>query len=201
MDVSGELKSAPIATPSARLLAAFSDLDNVSKLALVCLVIAWFFVDTLVVRLGSLKHGVRFFDVSALIADPTRMFLGIDVTLQTLLFGLLCAVCLLVPLLPHLKAVRLAWLTYFAPLILLACCAFLLYSRTSAEFFNTPADPVTVSGKVIRFANSLVHRGGDLVARHVAIGFGGYLAALSSAVLAMQGMRRFHSHHRRVRNA
>jgi hypothetical protein len=46
-----------------------------------------------------------------------------------------------------------------------------------------------------------VHRGGDLVARHVAVGFGGYLAALSSVALAIQGMRRFHSHHRRPPNA
>jgi hypothetical protein len=35
-----------------------------------------------------------------------------------------------------------------------------------------------------------VHRGGDLVSRHVSIGIGGYLALAASMVLTLQGVRR-----------
>jgi hypothetical protein len=71
----------------------------------------------------------------------------------------------------------------------------LLYSRASSEFFTSPALPDGLGSKVVRFANSLVQQGGGLVARHVAVGLGGYLGVLCGLVLAIQGFRRFHSHH------
>ena len=184
----------PLSTAQ-RLSAALSDLDTLSKIALVCLIIAWFFADTLVVALGTLKSGVRFYDLSAVIGDPSRLFFSIDNTFSVVAFGALCMACILVPLVPHFYRGRFAWFTYCAPLVLIVTCALLLYSRASSEFFTAPTLANGLGGKVVRFANSLVHQGGGLVARHVAVGLGGYLGALGAAVLAIQGFRRFHTHH------
>jgi hypothetical protein len=178
-----------------RLGAAMADLDTLSKIALVCLIIAWFFADTLVVALGSLKTGVRFYDLSAVIGDPSRLFFSIDTTFSVVAFGGLCIACVLVPLTPHFYRGRFAWFAYCAPLALIVVCALLLYSRASSEFFTAPALANGLGSKVVRFANSLVHQGGGLVARHVAVGMGAYLGALCGVVLAIQGFRRFHTHH------
>jgi hypothetical protein len=194
MDVPQDIEIPPLSLAQ-RMTAAVSDLDALSQFALVCLIIAWFFADTLVVALGSLKSGVRFYDLSAVIGDPSRLFFSIDTTFSVVAFGALCLACVLVPLVPHFFRGRLAWFAYCAPLALIVTCAVLLYSRASSEFFTAPALANSLGGKVVRFANSLVHQGGGLVSRHVAVGFGGYLGALCAVVLAIQGFRRFHTHH------
>jgi hypothetical protein len=193
MDAPGNLQTATPPTVVGRLLKAASQIEMASKVAIVCVFFGWFLVDTLVVTLGSLQHGVRFYDMSAVIADPSRMFFGLQGSLHRTLFIPLCMVCLLAPLLPHLRSVRVLWLSYIAPLVLMLICAVLLYSRTSGEFIATPSSAGRVGGNLIQFANNLVHHGGDLVARHVSIGVGGYLALVAGVVLALRGVRRFRS--------
>jgi len=173
---------------------AISELEASSKLALVCVAIGWFFMNTLVASLGSLQHGVRFFDMSAIIADPTRLFFGVNAPFHRILFGLICLACLLAPLAPHLELApylrqkKSLWLCYAVPLALMVVCGVLLYVRTSGDFF---ADPNSMTGSLMHFANDLVRRGSDMVSRHIAVGSGAYLAFLGSAVLATQGVRRF----------
>jgi hypothetical protein len=191
MDAPGNLQTATPPTVVAKLLQAAGQIEAASKVAIVCIFFAWFLLDTLVVTLGSLQHGVRFYDMSAVIADPSRMFFGLRGSLHRVFFIPLCLVCILAPLLPHLRSVRVLWLGYVAPLALMATCAVMLYSRTSGEFIATPSSAGRVGGNLIQFANDLVHHGGDLVARHVSIGAGGYLALVASIVLAMRGVRRF----------
>jgi hypothetical protein len=174
-----------------RLVRAARQLETSTKLAIVCVLFGWFFMNTLVVSLGSLQHGVRFFDVSGVIADPTRLFFGVDNSFGRLWFGLICLVCLSAPLAPHLAPRRSTWLAYLSPLVLMVVCAVVLNSRTSGEFFAMAADPKAVNGGFIRFANDLVRQGSGLVSRHVTIGAGGYLALIGSAVLAAQGIRHF----------
>jgi hypothetical protein len=146
-------------------------------LAIGGILIGWFFIDYLVVSLGSLHHGVKFFDMSAMIADPARLFLGVDSSMQRLLFSIICLACLGAPLVaPQLLRDRVAWLAYLAPLALIALCAALLYSQTSAEVF----------------AGDIVQHGGGLAAKHISLGAGGYLALLGSLILGIQGVRRFH---------
>jgi hypothetical protein len=171
---------------------ALTALNVPSGLAITGILIGWFFIDTLIVSLGSLQHGVRFFDMSAVIADPARLFLGVDSSLQRWLFGVICLGCLAAPVASHLVKDRLASLAYLAPLALVALSGTLLYSRTSAEFFATPASANNASGGFIRFADDFVRHGGGLVARHISIGAGGYLALSGSVVLAVLGIRRFY---------
>jgi hypothetical protein len=190
MDAPGNLQTAAPPSVAARLLQAAGQMDLSSKIAIAGVFFGWFLVDTLVVTLGSLQHGVRFFDMSAVIADPSRMFFGSQGSLHRMFFIPLCVICLFAPLLPHVRRIRLLWLSYAAPLALMVTCGALLFSRTSGEFIAAPSNAGRVGANLIQFANDLVHRGGDLVARHVSIGVGGYLALAASIVLAVQGVHR-----------
>ena len=187
-----------------RAIRAFAEVDGTSKLAMVCLIFAWFFMNTLVVSLGSLQHGVRFFDMSAVIADPTRLFFGVDAWFHEAFFGLLCLACVVAPLAPHiLRPVgeergavfgKPVWPFYLAPLALMVICGSLLYTRSSGEFFAPPPDPKSFTGSIVHFANDLARRGGDLVSQHISVGAGAYLGLIGCVVLAVQGLRR----HRRA---
>jgi hypothetical protein len=165
-------------------------MDLASKGALAAVFVGWFFMNTFVVSLGALEHGVRFFDMSAMIADPTRLFFGGDTPFHRFFFGLACLSCLAAPLAVEGIHPRFAVCGYAAPLLLIVVCGSLLYWRTSGELFSPPSDAKSLTGGIVHFANDLVHRGSDLVARHLALGAGSYLASVGSAVLAWRGLRR-----------
>jgi hypothetical protein len=172
----------------ARMLRAAGQLDTASKCAIACILVGWFFTDTLVTSLASLHHGIRFFYLPAVIGDPTRMFFGVEYSMQSALFSLVCVACALAPVAAQLSTHRLARLAYLAPLALIGFCGILLYSKTSGDFFSVPTDN-SIASNVVRFANRVAHQGGDLAARHVSIGPGGYLPLIASVVLAVQGVR------------
>jgi hypothetical protein len=176
-----------------RFLRSFTRLDLSTDLAMVCVLFGWFFMNTLVVSLGSIEHGLRFFDMSAAIGDPTRLFFGVDWSFQRVLFAFICVLCILAPLAPQFAKNRLAWLAWLAPLVLILLCGLLLYSRTSGEFVTAPGDANALSGHLIQFANDMARRGSTLASRHVSVGAGGYLALIGAVVLAVQGVRRFHA--------
>jgi hypothetical protein len=194
MDTPRTLDVAREPTRFGKLLRAAGQIERSSLLAMLAILLGWFFFDTLVVSLGSLQHGVRFFDLSAAIADPTRIFFGVDSSFQRIFFCLICIACLLAPLIPHWRGDRLAWLAYLAPLALMVLCGTLLYSKTSGDFFSAPGDASSWSGSVLRFANNLARQGSGLVSKHISIGAGGYLAFAGTLVLAVRGIRQFRRH-------
>jgi hypothetical protein len=191
MDSPTTLQAAARRTLFSRLIQATGQLETAGKFAILVIFIGWFMTDTLVVTLGSLQHGVRFFDMSAVIADPTRLFFGTQGGFQRFVFGLVCILCLAAPVLPFLRRERAAWLGFLAPLILMLICAVILYSRTSSEFFGTPSDASAAGNDLIRFANKFARQDTGLVTRHISIGAGGYLAFVASLVLALRGMRHY----------
>jgi hypothetical protein len=191
MQIRSNLQAAEPPTLLSRLTRAVAQLETPSKFALLCIFFGWFLIDTLVVTIGSLQHGVRFFDMSAVIADPTRLFFGIQGSSHRIFFGLICILCLLAPVLPHLRPRRANWLAYLAPLALMVICGALLYSRTSSELFAAPQGVGSAGNGLIRFANDLVRHGTGLVTRHVSVGVGGYLALVAGLVLALRGARHF----------
>jgi hypothetical protein len=172
----------------ARVWRAAGRLETSSKWAIVCIVVGWFFTDTLVTSLASLHRGIRFFYLPAVIADPTRMFFGVDYSMQSALFSVVCLACALAPVAAHLSTHRFARFGYLAPLVLIALCGAMLYSKASGDFFSATSDN-GIGNSVVHLANRLVARGSDLASRHVTIGSGGYLAAIASLVLAVQGIR------------
>jgi hypothetical protein len=183
-----EHKGAP--SEALRETTAAAPIDGLALSGIVAVFIGWFLTNTLVATLGSLQHGVRFYDMSAIIADPTRIFFGVDAPFQRTLFGVLCFACLLGPLLRILRPSRASIAGYFAPLALMVVCGIWLYAKTSGDFLQGPQDPATLTGSVIRFANDLVHRGSGLVSRHISVGFGAYVALAGSIALAVSGTRR-----------
>jgi hypothetical protein len=187
-----EATSAP--TLMGELSRAASRIDGLSLLALLALFIGWFFMNTLVASLGSLQQGLRFFDISAAIADPTRIFFGVQGSLRRVLFGGLCIACLLAPVVPHWRSHRLAWAAYLAPLILMTFCGVVLYAKSSGDFFPAPSNAGALSTSVLNFANDLINRGTGLISRHISVAAGGYVAFAGALVLAVQGTRRFRSH-------
>jgi len=188
MDTPGSMEVSTPGTLPARAASALASLPLSTKLAMVCLLFGWFFTKTLVVSLGSIEHGVRFFDMSAVIADPMRLFFGIETTLQRIAFGVICLLCVFAPLAPRLTKERSAWLWYAAPFVLILVCGVTLSWRTSGEFFTAPGDAGSLTGSLVHFANDLARRGGDVINRHLTIGGGAYLALIGSLVLLFQGL-------------
>jgi hypothetical protein len=165
-------------------------IGTAGKVAIACIFLSWFLLDTLVVTLGALQHGVRFFDMSAVIADPSRMFFGFHGWAHRVGFAVVCVACLAAPVLPHWRREKILWLSYLAPITLMAICGALLSWRTSGEFIAAPNDVGRIGGNLVQFANDLVHHGSTLITRHVSIGVGGYLAFAASLVLALHGIHR-----------
>jgi len=174
-------------------LRAASRLEGLTWLALVCVVAGWFFLDTLVVTVGPWRRAVHFYELATVIANPTRLFLGIDrAQLPGIIaFTVLCLGVLSTPLAPFLSRLREAWLAYLTPLALMLICGAWLYARTSGDFFNTAADTGTLTSDVVRFANDLLHHATQPVARRVSIGAGSYVAIAACLFLAYHGVRRY----------
>ena len=194
MDLPQHREVVPTRSRAARALHAVTSLEPPTQLAIAAIVCGWFLMNTLVVHLGVMEHGVAFFDFGAVMADPTRMFFGVDSPVQRVAFGMLCLACAFAPALPFPMGTRSAapsyrWLAYLAPLLLMILCAIILYSNTSADLLATPSDPASFTGGIVHFANDLVKRGGGVVSRHITVGAGAYLALFGSAVLALQGIR------------
>ena len=164
-------------------------LDAAALVALVSVFFGWFLIDTLAVTLGSLRHGVRFYDFADVIADPSRMFFGMQATARTYFFGALCLLCLLLPFTVYVRGERWLWLAHGAPLLLMLIAALALYLRNSGEFFGAPGEASGVSANLVRLANGLAHRGSAVIAKHVAVSTGGYAAFLGCLVLAVSGVR------------
>ncbi len=189
MDTPHSLQIPPPQPMAPRVVQAFAKIDAISRLALLCVFVGWFFMNTLTVSLGSLQHGVRFFDMAAVIADPARLFFRVDASFQRVLFGLICLACLAAPLSAHIVKKRVAWIAYLTPLLLMLVCGVLLRSRASNEFLTSPTDARWADGGLLRFANDLAREGG-LISTHISVGAGGYLALIGSVMLAVTAVHR-----------
>jgi hypothetical protein len=166
-------------------------LDGTSKAALACIFFAWFFLDTLVVSVGGLQHGVRFFDMASIAADPVRLFFPVSSSLQRFAFSVLCVASLALSVLPAVRRERAAWLGLTAPLLLMLVCGAALYAKTSGDFLNMPTRTDSVSQGIIHFANGLFKKSSGVVAKHIGLGVGGYVALLAAGLLAWRGARKF----------
>ena len=177
------------------ILKARYRLDAASALAMICIFMGWFVLDTLRVTVGPLIHRVRFYDMAAIISNPVQVFAGIDGAhaYYAVPFGLLCLAAILGPLLPRIWRNRTAWLASLTPLSLIMFCALLLVVRASGDFLSTTNDQGVVASGVLRLANGLLRRGGDIATRRLSIAAGAYLALIGSAFLAVRGVQRYRS--------
>ena len=192
-ETSAEPLASTIESGSGAWLRAVSRLAPLTWLALICIIAGWFFLDTLVVSAGPWRRAVHFYELAAIIANPLRLFVGIDHAQLpgVIAFAVLCLGVLCLPLAPFLWRAREAWLAYLVPLGLMLICGAWLYARTSGDFFNNAAGSGALTSDVVRFANDLFHRASQPVAQRVSIGAGSYVALIGALFLAGYGIRRY----------
>ncbi len=167
--------------------------DRQTWIALVCLAVGWFFLATLVTTVGSVKQKYHFFDMLTVMLNPAWLLYGLGSSrpLESVAFGLLDLVVLVLPIVPFVVGKRSAWLLSTAPLILMLSSGYALYKRTAGPFFASTERGGRLTHALVDFGNALAQGMGDAVARHITVGLGGYLALLAALFLAVQGLRAF----------
>jgi hypothetical protein len=94
-------------------------IDGTTWAALLCVAIGWFWMNTLVATFGPIQHLAHFYDLAAILKDPTQLLTGV--------------------------------------------------------------------GDLARWANGASVWTGDVIARHISVGAGGYLSFIASGLLAAKG--------------
>ena len=137
-------------------------LEPSEVIALGCLLLGWFVMNTLVTDLGAVQQTFRFYNVWTMLRDPARLATGMTggdraVSLGFAVICLATATAILVPF--RLRTPK-SWLAYFAPLALMVVCGAVLWGE-SASF-----------------------------AKRISLGFGAYLSFSASLFLAWRGLVR-----------
>jgi hypothetical protein len=167
--------------------------DSVVLIAAACLLLGWFFLNTLVTEVGPQRLTFRFYNMLSLIGNPARIITGIPEGhgLESFFFGLVCLAAASAIFAPYLSSRRAAWLACVIPLALMIACGLWLYLKSSQDVIADTDRYGQLGSQVIQFANQLTNRLGAVVARRVSVGMGGYVAFVASALLALRGVLRF----------
>lgn len=167
--------------------------DGATLLTAACLVLGWFFMNTLVTEVGSLRLTFRFYNLLTLIENPSRIVTGIPAghAAESVLFGLVCLVAVCGVFAPSLWRDRAAWLAYLVPCALIIACGLWLYLKSSQDVLAETDRYGQIGSQVVEFANKLTRRLGNVVAQRVSLGMGAYVAFGASVLLAVRGILRF----------
>jgi hypothetical protein len=167
--------------------------DRQTWIALICLVVGWFFMSTVVTTLGPVKQKYHFFDMLTVMLNPAWLLYGMGSShpLEAIAFGLLDLAVLVLPLVPFIVQKRSAWLLCATPLALMVLCGIELYEKTAGPYFEATRQAGSWSQALVHFGNGVAAGAGNLAARHISAGLGAYVALLSSSYLAVRGLRAF----------
>jgi hypothetical protein len=173
-------------------------IDAISWIALGCLALGWFWLDTLTATFGPVQYTAHFYDLPAVMHDPRWLLSDIRdaYPLARVVFGFVCLVVITAPLLPRLGFPHVPYLLDSAPFLLMLLCGIVLYVKTSSVQIEATDSLGQIGGYIARWAdgakwaNAATRWTGDVVARHIAIGAGGYLSFLASGFLAIRGVLR-----------
>jgi hypothetical protein len=165
-------------------------IDCVTWVALACIAVGWFWLNTLVATFGPIQHVVRFYELPVVMRDPRWLLTGISdaYPLSRVLFGIVCLVVITAPLLPRLIFPRVPYLLSSAPFLLMLLCGIVLYVKSSTTHIEATDSLGRIGGYIARWANGTTTWAGDVVARHIAIGAGGYLSFLASGFVAIKAV-------------
>ena len=155
-----------------------------------CVLFGWFALNTLVATFGPIEHAAQFYDLGALMKEPRWLLTGVSASrsLGTVVFGLVCLIVALAPVLPRLGYPKVPWLLHSAPLILMLLCSITLYVKASSVHIEATDSMGRIGGYIARWVNAATDWTGDVIARHIAVGAGGYLSLLASGWLAVTGV-------------
>jgi hypothetical protein len=166
-------------------------IDVTAAVCIVLIAIGWFLMNTLVFTVGAMSQPTHFYQLAAIIEQPTMLLMGVGGHDGAIvLFSLLCWLVLVIALLvPQRRSDWAAWLAGLAPLVLMLLALVALYRATGAA----PSTPVTHSlrDNLARFGNDALLTVSGKVAQHIHLGAGGVLALLASVVLAYHSVRRY----------
>jgi hypothetical protein len=167
--------------------------DSTVLIAAACLVLGWFFMNTLVTEVGALRLTFHFYNTLTLIGNPARILTGIPSGhgAESFFFGLVCLAAVAAVFAPYASRNRSAWLACLAPCVLMIACGLWLYLKSSQDVIADSGRYGELGSQVIQFANKLTNRVGDMAAQRVSIGMGAYVAFVASALLAVRGILRF----------
>jgi hypothetical protein len=165
-------------------------IDGATGIAVAGIVIGWFALNTLAATFGPLQHVAHFYDMPVILRDPKRLLTGVEDigTLSKLAFGAVCVAAVIAPVLPRLGYPRVPQLLSAAPFLLMLVCGIVLYVRSSTAHIEAPETLGRIGGLIARWANGAMAWSGDVVARHITVGPGGYLSFIASAFLAARGV-------------
>lgn len=194
--MNGPARQAPLEPPLAQGPIADAptvQLQPAEVIALGCIFVGWFGMNTLVTEVGSLQQNFHFYNVWTVLRDPARLATGLTGgdRAASIAFGVVCFATLAAVLLPLRIRQRRAWLTFIAPLVLMILCAGILHHATSEDLLADDGRLGSTGSHLIQFANSLVNHASEAFARHISIGLGAYLSFLASLFLAWKGLTRY----------
>jgi hypothetical protein len=167
-------------------------IDSLTWIALVCVLLGWFGLNTLVATFGPVVHVVHFYDLPVVMRDPRWLVVGVsdEFTLSRLVFGFACLITVTAPLLPRLGFPRVPYLLGAAPLLLMLLCSIVLYVKSSSAHVDATASLGKWGGYLAKWTNGATNWSGDVVASHISVGAGGYLSFFASGFLAIRGVLR-----------
>jgi len=165
-------------------------MDPLVLIALAGIFLGWFVLDTLVIRVGPMRHTIKFYEMLAAIIDPSRVLMGLDSghLVSSTAFGLVCATLLLACHVRSLPPRRLRPILVCAPLSLMLLTAFVLFMRVPGDFFTDPGRSAPILSDLVRFANDVLNRGAAAITR-ASTGNGLWLSGTSCVLLAWKGYR------------
>lgn len=162
---------------------------NLVAIALVF--VGWFLLDTLTTSIGALGLDFHFFDMAAIIDQPTRLFTGTGSEgFLTICFGMVSLVILGSTLAPYVSGSRLARLARLAPLLLMLLCGSILYHETSQDTFTAALNSGDMTSALVNLANVMARHSVGFAARHISVGAGAWVAAVGALYLGYTGLRR-----------
>jgi len=159
-------------------------------IALAGIFLGWFVLDTLVIRIGPMRHTLKFYEMFAAILDPPRVLMGLDSghVFSSIAFGLVCATVLLACHVHSLPPRCLRPMLVCAPLLLMLLIALLLFMRLPGDLFTDPGRGAPIVSDLVRLANNVFNRGAAAITRANA-GVGLWVSAAACVLLAWQGYR------------
>jgi hypothetical protein len=154
--------------------------------------IGWFVLVTLKTTVGSAGLEFHFYEVAAIIANPLRLLTGTGASAGfiTIPFALLCLALILAPMVPAVGSSRFAPAIRLAPLALMLVCGAILFYQTQQDTFTAGQNTNEITTAVVNLTNALARHTGQLVARHISLGAGSWLAGAGALLFACTGMRK-----------
>jgi hypothetical protein len=162
--------------------------DPLVLVALAGIFLGWFVLDTLVIRIGPVRHALKFYEMLAAVIDPSRVLMGLDSghLITSTVFGLVCAALLLACHVRSLPPRRLRPILICAPLLLMLLTAFVLFMRLPGDLFADPGRGAPILSDLVRLANDVFNRGAAAITRASA-GDGLWISGTACVLLAWKG--------------